>query len=129
MSTSKDLNLSAVSQNLDNSNILFIYVRIPKEFHKEFQKIPIEFQKNSKRILQFPMNSTKNPRSPKRILKTFPKNSTKNSQIVLQRIPQRIIKELIPKEFPKYSQNFENIQFPTSHLEAENPFELIDEQV
>ena len=27
--------------------------------------------------------------------------------------------------FPKNSQDFENIQFPTSHLEAENPFGLV----
>jgi uncharacterized protein YozE (UPF0346 family) len=30
-----------------------------------------------------------------------------------------------PKKFPKNSQDFENIQFPTLHLEAENPFGLV----
>ena len=29
------------------------------------------------------------------------------------------------QEFPKNSQDFENIQFPTLHLEAENPFRLV----
>ena len=44
---------------------------------------------------------------------------------------------LIPKEFrknlnkfqkkiPKNSQEFEIIQFPTSHLETENPFRLVN---
>ena len=29
-------------------------------------------------------------------------------------------------DFPKNFQDFENIQFPTSHLEAENPFGLFN---
>ena len=33
------------------------------------------------------------------------------------------------QEFPKNSQDFENIQFPTSHLEAENPFGLVFSEV
>jgi hypothetical protein len=62
------------------------------------QRIPKEFPKNSQRISkEFPKNSPKNS-------KKFPKNS---------------------KIFPKNSQDFENIQFLTSHLEAENPFELV----
>ena len=31
----------------------------------------------------------------------------------------------IPKESPKNSPVIENIQFPTSHLEAENPFGFV----
>ena len=31
----------------------------------------------------------------------------------------------ISKEFPTNSYDFENIQFPTRHLEAENPFGLV----
>jgi hypothetical protein len=44
-----------------------------------------------------------------------PKNSSKKSR-------------KNPKNFQTISQkvpNFENIQFPTSHLEAENPFGLV----
>ena len=79
-----------------------------KEFHKEFpknsQRIPKEFLKNSDRIpKEFPMNS-------QRIPKDFLKNSQRiNSQ----------------RKIPKNSQDFENIPFPTSHLEAENPFGLV----
>ena len=29
------------------------------------------------------------------------------------------------QEFPKNSQDFENIKFPMSHLEAKNPFGLV----
>ena len=66
--------------------------------------------------------SQKNP--PKKFLskkflqkefKKNPKNSPKKSRIN-------------PKNFQTISQkvpNFENIQFPTSHLEAENPFGLV----
>ena len=66
------------------------------------------------------------PKNSPRISKEFPKNS--------QRIPKEFPKnsKRIPKEFQKQSQkqsqripNFENIQFPTSHLEAENPFGLV----
>ena len=42
--------------------------------------------------------------------------------------PQKSLKILprkIPDKFPKTSQDFENIQFSTSHLEAENPFGLV----
>ena len=34
-------------------------------------------------------------------------------------------KKFLPKIPPKSSQDFENIQLPTSHLEAENPFGLV----
>ena len=34
------------------------------------------------------------------------------------------ITQKISKEFKKKSQDFENMQFPTSHLEAENPLGL-----
>jgi hypothetical protein len=60
-------------------------------------------------------SSPKHP--PKKIL---PKKSSKN-------IPQKKTKKN-PKKFQTLSQkvpNFENIQFPTSHLEAENPFGLV----
>jgi hypothetical protein len=46
--------------------------------------------------------------------KEFPKNC--------QRIPPKFPKNL---RIPKNSQDFEIIQFPTSHLEAENPFGLV----
>jgi len=61
---------------------------------------------------ELPNNSPKIPKKFKnsqRIPKEFPKNS--------QKIPQKN-----PIEFP---QNSQNIQFPTSHLEAENPFGLV----
>ena len=136
--TSKDLNscpsfFLALPQNLDtyiNSFQLQIpedSQRIPQEFLKNCQRIPIEFQKknpmNSNRIakelpkkcqripIEFQKNqreiSKKSPKSPRRISQNF-KKSPKD--------PKKI-----PKEIHK---DFENIQFPTSPLEAKNPFEL-----
>ena len=66
-----------------------------------------------------------------------PKNPSKN--FLLKNPPQKIYPKKflqknwkIPKKsenslnnFLKNSQDFENIQFPTSHLEAENPFGLV----
>jgi len=49
--------------------------------------------------------------------KILPKNPPKNP-------PEKILPKN-PKNFQRISQkvpNFENIQFPTSHLEAKNPF-------
>ena len=51
-----------------------------------------------------------------------------------QKIPQNFQRnpQKMPKyskkiqELPKNSQDFENIQFLTSHLEAHNPFGLVD---
>ena len=51
--------------------------------------------------------------------KEFHKEFLKN----LTSVPQRI-----PKEFPKNFQDFENIQFSTSHLKAEHPFGLVFHQ-
>ena len=82
-------------KNLKNSN------RIAKELPKNCQRIPIEFQKNQREV------SKKSPKSPRRISQNF-KKSPKD--------PKKI-----PKEIHK---DFENIQFPTSPLEAKNPFEL-----
>ena len=61
------------------------------------------------------------------ILKEFHKEFPKNFQRIPKEFPknsQKITKKN-PKKFPKHSQDFENIQFPTSHLEAENPFGLV----
>ena len=66
------------------------------------------------------------------------KNSSKknHSKKFLQKNPppKKIVRKNPPKKFQKKSwknpnnfskiPNFENIQFPTSHLEAENPFGL-----
>ena len=51
--------------------------------------------------------------------KFLPKNSS-------QKIPKRIQRksEKFPKKFSKNCYDFENIQFPTSQLEAEHPFVL-----
>ena len=40
--------------------------------------------------------------------------------------PKKFLKKNPPKKFPKkFLNKFENIQFPSSHLEAENPFGLV----
>jgi hypothetical protein len=59
---------------------------------------------------------------PKKILPKY--SSKKSSQ---KKIFQKNFAKKIPPKNPKnFSKipNFENIQFPTSHLEAENPFGL-----
>ena len=79
---------------------------------------------SSKKILP-KKSSQKNP--PKKIL---PKNPPKKNP------PKKFLQKNPPKNFPMKSKNFpsnfskksldfENIQFPTSHLEAENHFRLI----
>ena len=63
-------------------------------------------------------------------LNSFPKNSQRISKELPNNF-QRNVKEFpdnsqrILKEFPKNSQDFENIQFPTSHLEAKNHLGLV----
>ena len=55
----------------------------------------------------------------KSISKESPNNCPKNTPKIPPKYPQNT-----PK-IPKNSQDFENIQFPTSHLEADKPFRLV----
>ena len=58
----------------------------------------------------------------------FPKNSQNNSKDfpkTSRRLPKEFQKN---SKIQKISQDFENIKFPTLHLEAENPFRLALEQ-
>jgi hypothetical protein len=90
-------------QSLTDSNRLVDLNNINKEFlpKKSSQK------KSSKKILP-KKSSKKNPRKIQKIsLKNPPKNP-KKFQTISQKVP-----------------NFENIQFPTSHLKAKNPFRLV----
>ena len=97
-------------QSISDSNKLVDFNNINKYFLKTSS------QKNlPKKILQkiLPKNppkeilpkrsSQKNPKPPKKS-----KKNPKNSKTIPQTVP-----------------DFENIQFPTSHLEAENPFGLV----
>ena len=65
-------------------------------------------------------------RIPQESPKDFPKNSPKESQKIPQKFETNFQKKKIPnnphKIFKKKSQNFENIQFPSSHIKAKNPF-------
>ena len=65
------------------------------------QKIPQNFQRNPQKM----------PKYSKKI-QELPKKKFKNFQNI--------------QELPKNSQDFENIQFLTPHLEAQNPFGLVD---
>jgi hypothetical protein len=59
--------------------------------------------------------------------KILPKKSSKKIQGKSKKFPSKIPQK-IPKKIKTISQkvpNFENIQFPTSQLEAENPFRLV----
>ena len=51
-----------------------------------------------------------------------PKNSKRNSKKLQKKIHKK--SKEIPKNFSNIP-NFENIQFPKSHLGAENPFGLV----
>ena len=65
-------------------------------------------------------SSQENP--PKKILQKNPPK--KSSQKILQKIPPQKIQEK-SKNISQKIPNFENIPFPTSHMEAENPFGLV----
>ena len=70
---------------------------------------------------------------PKNFLKKHPSNPLKNSPKNFQKIPKKLHKNL-PKNQKKNPINFskkdfENIQFPTSHLEPENPFRLVIQKI
>ena len=67
---------------------------------------------NSQRVSKIPKRIPKRCKKSLKIPKIFPKK-------ILKKIPR------ISNINLKNSQNFENIQFPTSHLEAENPFGLV----
>ena len=94
-------------QSLSDSNNLADLNNVNKEF------LP---RKSSKKFLQKKLN--KNP--PKKILRI-------NSQKIPQKNPTKIPKksQKNPNNFSKVP-NFENNQFLTSHLEAQNPFGLVD---
>ena len=47
----------------------------------------------------------------------------KNSQKKI--LKKKFSKKILPKNHLKKLKDFEHIQFPTSHLEAENPFGLV----
>jgi hypothetical protein len=71
-------------------------------------------QNLDKQINSFPI--------PEEIPQKFPKNSPKFPKKYPPKYP-KISKKI--QELPKNSQDFKNIQFLTSHLEAENPFGLV----
>jgi hypothetical protein len=104
-------------QFLSDSNNLADFNNVNKEFLPKIppkqilQKNPTK--KSCKKILQkksskksYKKNPTK--KSSKKFPKKIPPKNSKNFQTVSQKVP-----------------SFENIQFPTSHLEAENPFGLV----
>ena len=62
----------------------------------------------------FALTSQKIPKNSQKNSKRIPKESQKNSQ----RFPQRILKIL-------KTSHMRSFQFPTLHLEAENPFGLV----
>ena len=66
----------------------------------------------------------KNP--PKKFLSKNPSKNNKESKKNPKNSPKKSL--INPKNFQTISEkvpNFENIQFPTSHLEAKNPFGLV----
>ena len=58
-------------------------------------------------------------------MQEFPKNSQKIPKEILKNSPKIPYKFKDSQRICKNPQDFENIQFPTSHLEAENPFGLV----
>ena len=62
--------------------------------------------------------------SPKEFLqKILPKISSQ--KIFPKNISQKFFQKKIPTPISKNFKDFENVQFPTSHMEAENPFGLV----
>jgi hypothetical protein len=84
-----------------------LFIRYISDSNKlaDFNNINKEFL--PKTILPKKSSQKKSMKNPKNSSKKSRKNP-KNFQTISQKVP-----------------NFENIQFPTSHLEAENPFGLV----
>ena len=127
--TSKDLNF------LPSSSFFFETKSWQKhQFLSDSNKLG-NFNNTNKEFLLKKSSPQKNPPE-KSSQKIFPKKSfqkillknsaEKNSKKNPKNTPLKFWKN--PKNFQSISQkvpNFENIQFPTSHLEAENPFGLV----
>ena len=118
--TSKDLNFCPSSfetkswqkhHSLSDSNKLVDFNNINKEF----------LPKNPPKKILLKESSQKNP-AKKFSQKIHPKKIQEKST----KFPKKILKK--SQKFQTIAQkvpNFENIQFPTSFLEAENPFGLV----
>jgi hypothetical protein len=125
--TSKDLNFLPSfffqtkswqkHQYLSDSNKIADFININKEFLAKESSQKILPKKSSQKNPPPKKSSKKIP--PKKILQKKSKKNPKNSSKKSQKNPKTF--QTISQKVP----NFENIQFPTSHLEAETPFELV----
>ena len=103
-------------------NLAPIVLRAASAAAETFSGVRMVGIKKSQRIPKTPINIPKKnpkkiPKNPNEMLPKSPKYSEKLKHY--QKIQE------FPKKLPKSSQDFENIQFLISHLEAENPFGLV----